>query len=37
MIQIKHELTKVISADAGGNINCGCWWLVVEQQKCKVN
>jgi hypothetical protein len=37
MIQIRHELAKVISADAGGEIDCGCWWLIVERRKCKVN
>jgi hypothetical protein len=30
------DLTEVIGIDAGGGIDCGCWWLVVELRKCKV-
>jgi len=29
--------TKAIGVDMGSGIDCGCWWLVVELQKWKVN
>ena len=27
----------MISVDAGSGVDCGCWWLVVQLRKWKVN
>jgi len=37
IIRRMRKLTKAIGVDLGSGVNCGCWWLVVELQKWKVN